>query len=538
MIIGGGVAAGRRGRTPPGPTRQRSCVIAVDAGTTGVRALAVDEHARVIDIAYRELTQHFPRPGWVEHDATEIWDHVVATLAEVADRRRDAGMAVAAVGVTNQRETVVAWDRRTGRPLHRALVWQDRRTAARCDELRDGGHLPLVRKRTGLVLDPYFSATKMAWLLAEGGVPRTPDLALGTVDAWVVWNLTGGAGDGSGPRRVSPGAFATDPSNAARTMLFDIGDRRWSAELADLFGVPLPALPDVRPSCGRVGRVAGTAAVASPLLVGVPVSGIAGDQQAALFGQACFEPGTAKVTYGTGSFVLVHAGDRVPEPPDGLLATVAWDLGAAAGTQPAVAYALEGSVFATGAAVQWLRDGLGIIEEAADTEPLARSVPDSGGVHVVPAFTGMGSPWWDPYARGAIVGITRGTTRAHLARAVVDAMAMQVRDVADAMSGALGGPLRSLRADGGAAVMGLLLQRQADQLQVPVSRPASTETTAVGAATLAGLAEGVWSSLDELAGMWSSETEAVPILEKAEADAEHDRWLQAVARARGWAEPA
>jgi glycerol kinase len=520
-----------------GGARPAAYVVAVDAGTTGVRALAVDERATVVDVAYRELTQHFPRPGWVEHDAAEIWNHVVATVAEVAGRLRQDGRTVAAIGVTNQRETVVAWDRRTGQPLHRAVVWQDRRTAARCDALRAAGHLPLVRRHTGLVLDPYFSATKMAWLLAEGAVADTPDLVLGTVDSWVVWNLTGGA-TGSGGA-TSPGydhgVIATDVSNASRTALFDIRSLAWSPELAELFGVPLRALPEVRPSCGRLGRVVGDAAEAEPALRGVPVSGVAGDQQAALFGQACFHPGMAKVTYGTGSFVLVHAGDTCPVPPDGLLATVAWDLGGAAGAVPPVAYALEGAVFATGAAVQWLRDGLGIIGQAADTEPLARSVPDSGGVAVVPAFTGMGSPWWDPYARGAVVGITRGTTRAHLARAVVDAMAMQVRDVADAVCGTLGLPLRALRADGGASVMDLLLQCQADQLRVPVSRPRSAETTALGAATLAGLAEGVWSSLDELADLWALDVEITPAAAPAAADAAHDRWLQAVHRARDWA---
>ncbi len=528
MALAGADAAGT-GRPAP-------CVVAVDAGTTGVRALAVDEHAAVVDVAYRELVQHFPRPGWVEHDAAEIWGHVATTVAEVAGRLRERGVAVAAIGVTNQRETVVAWDRRTGRPLHRAVVWQDRRTAARCDELRRAGHLPLVRRRTGLVLDPYFSATKMAWLLAEGGVADTPGLVLGTVDAWVVWNLTGGAGHVGGGRSAGAGTLATDASNAARTSLFDIGERRWSPELAELFGVPLRALPEVRPSCGRLGLVAGDVAAAEPALRGVPVSGVAGDQQAALFGQACFEPGMAKVTYGTGSFVLVNAGASCPEPPEGLLATVAWDLGPAAGALPPVAYALEGAVFATGAAIQWLRDGLGVIAEAADTEPLARSVPDSGGVHVVPAFAGMGSPWWDPYARGAVVGITRGTTRAHLARAVVDAMALQVRDVADAVRAAVGLPLKVLRADGGAAVMDLLLERQADQLGVPVARPRSTETTALGAASLAGLAEGVWGSLGELAGLWALDRQVEPALDRARADAEHARWLDAVDRARAWAE--
>lgn len=512
---------------PSGP-----CVVAVDAGTTGVRALAVDDRAAVVDVAYRELRQHFPRPGWVEHDAAEIWRHVVDTVAEVAGRLAAGGRRVAAVGITNQRETVVAWDRRSGHPLHRAIVWQDRRTAPHCDALGDGGHLPLVRRRTGLVLDPYFSATKMRWLLTDGAVANTTDLVLGTVDAWVLWNLTGGP-DG--------GTLATDPSNASRTSLFDIAERRWSLELADLFEVPMHVLPEVRPSCGRLGTCGADVVAAAPALRGVPVSAMAGDQQAALFGQACFAPAMAKVTYGTGSFVLVNAGTRCPDPVDGLLTTVAWDLAGHGGTATEAAgssftYALEGAVFATGAAIQWLRDGLGVITHADETEALARSVPDSGGVHVVPAFAGMGSPWWDPYARGAVVGITRGTGRGHLARAVVDAMAMQVRDVVDTVAAALGHPLAALRADGGAAVMDLLLQVQADQLQVEVARPASAETTAVGAATMAGLAEGVWASLDELAAQWSLDIAMAPQAPPADADAAHAQWLAAVARARSWAE--
>lgn len=506
------------------PTDRSLCVLAIDAGTTGVRTLAFDQHLAVVDMAYRELTQHYPRPGWVEHDADEIWRHVVATLTEVAERRRRTGQAVAAIGVTNQRETVVAWDRRTGRPVHRAVVWQDRRTAARCAELRAAGALPLVRQRTGLVLDPYFSAPTMAWLLAEGGVATTGSLALGTVDSWVLWQLTGGA---------AGGAFVTDVTNASRTSLLDLRTRQWSGELADLFGVPLGVLPEVHPSCDRVGRCAGDAVAAAPSLAGVPISGVAGDQQAALFGQACVEPGMAKVTYGTGSFVLVHAGSTPPEPPDGVLATVAWDLGTHGGSTP-VAYALEGSVFATGATIQWLRDGLGVIADATEVEPLARSVASSEGVIVVPAFAGMGSPWWDPSARGTILGLTRGTTRAHLARAGVDAMAFQVRDVVAAMAGALPAPLTRLRADGGAAVMDLLLQVQADQLQVPVARPVNPETTAAGAAALAGLAEGVWSSLQELATCWRADVEVTPALSAADADTAHARWLDAVERARHW----
>ena len=501
-----------------------ACVVAVDAGTTGVRSLAVDESGRVLDIAYRELEQHFPRPGWVEHDAEEIWRHVVATLAELAGRLEGRGETVAALGITNQRETVVAWDRRSGRPRHRALVWQDRRTADVCDRLRAEGHEGLVRARTGLVLDPYFSATKMAWILAEGGVEADADLALGTVDSWVAWKLTGGEGGG---------AFVTDPTNASRTLLLDIGRLAWDDDLCALFGVPGAALPEVVPTCGRVGTVSDTLAPAGSVLAGVPVSALVGDQQSALFGQACFTPGTAKATYGTGTFVLLTVGGTMPAPAEGLLTTVAWDLGAHGG-DTARSYALEGAVFATGAAIQWLRDGLGVIEEAADVGPLAASVPDTEGVVVVPAFTGMGSPWWDPYARATVVGLSRGLGRAHLARAVVESMAFQVRDVADAMRAA-GAPLEGLRVDGGASVMDLLLQLQADQLRVPVCRSASAEATALGAATLSGLAEGMWGSLQDLAALWQADRVVEPATTPVAADRAHGRWLDAVGRARDWA---
>ena len=515
--------------------------IAIDAGTTGVRALVVDSGANVIDIAYREITQHFPRPGWVEHDPAEIWSAARTTLTEVAGRLVDAGHPVAAVGITNQRETVVAWDRRDGRPLHRAIVWQDRRTAAACDALAEAGHLPLVRERTGLVLDPYFSATKMRWLLTEGGVDAGDHLALGTVDSWVLWNLTGGAAGGS---------FATDVTNASRTLLLDIAGRRWSDELCDLFGVPLGALPPVQPSCGRFGRVAPGAIGSDSALAGVPISGVAGDQHAALFGQACFDPGMTKVTYGTGSFVLTNVGPVCPPPVDGLLTTVAWDLGTdraadrgtaigargrhSGGGSP-IAYALEGSVFASGAAVQWLRDGVGLIDEYADLEPLARSVETSEGVVMVPAFTGLGSPHWDPYARGTIVGLSRGVGRAHLARAVIEAMAFQVRDVVDAMAEAADVAPSVLRVDGGASVMGLLLQLQADQTGLRVARTRSAESTAIGAATLAGLAEGVWGSLDDLASLWVEEASFTPTLPPTIADTAHQAWTRALDRSRHWA---
>ncbi|MEJ7846272.1 MAG: glycerol kinase [Acidimicrobiales bacterium] len=495
-------------------------VIALDAGTTGVRALAVDEMGASVGWAYREFAQHYPRPGWVEHDAEEILGVTHAVLDELT---RAVGRPQA-IGITNQRETVVAWDRRTGRPRHRAIVWQDRRTAARCDELRDAGHLALVRRRTGLVLDPYFSGTKAAWLLGEGGVEADADLAIGTVDSWLLWHLTGGPGSSPTTR----GVFATEASNASRTMLYDIGERRWSAELCDLLGVPLAALAEVRPTSGRFGTVTG----GPELLDGVPVSGIAGDQQAALFGQACLEPGMAKATFGTGSFVLVQAGPTCPEPVDGLLTTVAWEL--ADGT---VAYALEGAIFVTGAAVQWLRDGLGLIERSEDVEALAASVPDSGGVVLVPALTGLGSPWWDPYARGTVVGITRGTTAAHLARATLEAIAHQTRDVVDAMTEASGRPAVALRVDGGASQDHLLLELVAEQVRVPVQRPMVAETTALGAACLAGLAEGVWSSTAEVAAAWHLDVEVTASGDPAAADAAHTTWHRAVERSRAWARP-
>ena len=480
--------------------------MAIDAGTTGVRAFAVDENGQPVGWSYREFPQHFPQPGWVEHDADDIWDAVRTTLAEL---RATLDEPIAAIGITDQRETVVVWDKRTGRPLHRAIVWQDRRTAARCDALREAGHLELVRSTTGLVLDPYFSGTKLEWLLTEGGVDGSnPDLAFGTVDSWVLWNLTGGA------------VHATDPSNASRTLLYDITALQWSDELCGLFGVPMSCLPEVLPSSGRFGVTTD----------GIPVSGIAGDQQSALFGQACFSPGMTKNTYGTGSFVLMNVGPDCPPPCEGLLTTVGWVL--ADGT---TAYALEGAIFVTGAAIQWMRDGLGLIQEAAEIGPLAATVTDTEGVYLVPAFTGLGSPYWDPYARGTLLGLTRGAGRAHLARAVVEAMAYQTRDVVDAMCSASGRDVALLRADGGASVMDLLLQLQADQLQVPVARPKIQETTALGAAYLAGLAEGVWSSLDEVAAQWALDVQFEPKASAGAADQRYAGWKRAVERSRGWA---
>ena len=487
-------------------------VIAIDAGTTGVRSVAINEAGTPIGFSYREFTQFFPQPGWVEHDANEIWAAVQTTLAELVAAVDEP---VAAIGITDQRETVVAWDRRTGEPRHRAIVWQDRRTAARCDELADAGHLDVVRSTTGLVLDPYFSGTKAAWLLNEGGVGADGDLAIGTIDSWLVFKLTGGA------------AFITDTSNASRTMLFDIRSLQWSAELCDLIGVPMSALPEVRPSSGRYGVTTAD----TPVGAGIAISGIAGDQQAALFGQACLSPGMTKNTYGTGSFVLMNIGQTCPEPSEGLLTTVGWTL--ADGT---TTYALEGAVFITGAAIQWLRDGLGIIGAASEVGPLAASVPDTGGVYFVPAMAGLGSPHWDPYARGTIVGITRGTGRAELARAVVESMAYQTRDVVDAMASAAGQTVAALRVDGGASVMPLLMQFQADQLGVPVARPRVTETTALGSGFLAGMAEGVWDSPADVAAAWQLDEEFTPdTSQRAHADELYADWTRAVERSRGWA---
>ena len=488
-----------------------SCVIAIDAGTTGVRSRAVFVDGRPAVASYQEFTQHFPQPGWVEHDATEIWRAVTATLSDVIARvGRDN---VAAIGITNQRETAVAWDRDSGAPHGTAIVWQDRRTAARCDELTEAGNLPIVRERTGLVLDPYFSGTKFEWLLRERQIPVGPQLALGTIDSWLIWNLTGGA------------VHATDVTNASRTMLLDIRERAWSDELCALLHVPIGALPEVRPSSGRFGVTVESPGVPG----GVPISGVAGDQQAALFGQACFDPGMAKNTYGTGSFVLLNVGAECPQPAEGMLTTIAWEL--ADGT---IAYALEGAIFVTGAAIQWLRDGIHVIDTAAEAGVVAESVSDSGGVYVVPAFTGLGSPWWDPYARGTILGITRGSTKAHVTRAVVESMAYQTRDAIDAMVKASGTPIIDLRVDGGASVMDFLLQMQADQLGVPVQRPKDQETTALGAAYLAGLAEGVWD-LDAIRDTWQLDATFQPAEDRTFPDLFHAQWLRAVERSRGWA---
>lgn len=488
-------------------------VIALDAGTTGVRALAVDHQSSIVAMAYQEFTQYFPEPGWVEHDADEIWQSIQSVIAGVVDQLDEE---VLTIGITNQRETVVAWDRTTGEPLHRAIVWQDRRTASYCDELRSAGHEQSVRDKTGLGLDPYFSATKMRWLLQDGGVEATDSLALGTIDAWLLWKLTGGA------------VFATEPSNASRTLLFDLESMAWSEELCSLFDVPIDALPDVAPTSGHFGMTSDSTALGP----GVSVTGMAGDQQAALFGQAGFEVGMTKNTYGTGSFLLMNVGTECPRQVDGLLRTVAWQLG----PEEKPVYAYEGSIFVTGAAIQWLRDGLGIIESASDLGPLAESVDSTGDVYFVPAFVGLGSPWWDPYARGTIVGITGGTGKAELARATVESMAYQVRGVVDIMVRESGLELRELRVDGGASAMNLLLQLQADQLGVAVTRPVIHETTALGAAYFAGLAVGFWKSLEDISQAWTAEVSMQPSLDPDTRDAQYQRWCQAVERSQGWAE--
>jgi glycerol kinase len=480
-------------------------ILAIDQGTTGTTCLVFDREGRVRGRAYSEFEQFFPRPGWVEHDANEIWEVTRRVAGAALADARVEGAELDAIGITNQRETVVAWDPRTGEPVHRALVWQDRRTAERCDELKEAGYEPLVRERTGLTIDPYFSGTKIEWLLRNAeGAERA---VFGTVDSWLLFKLTG--------RHV------TDYTNASRTMLFDIRQLGWDAELCGLAGVDPARLPEPLPSScvfGTTSEFGGEVAVA----------GVAGDQQAALFGQACHHAGMAKNTYGTGSFVLLNSGPEPPRVPDGLLATVAWGLG------DEVSYALEASIFVTGAAVQWLRDGLGIIGEAGETEALAASLDSNDGVYFVPALTGLGSPYWDPYARGAIVGLTRGSGRAHLARAALEAIAYETVDAVRAQEAACGERLELLRADGGATVNRWLMQFQADVLGAPVSVPEIAETTSLGAAYLAGIATGAWS-LEEVGQMWREGDRYEPRMEEAERQRLLSDWGRALERSRGWA---
>ncbi len=493
-------------------------VLALDQGTTSSRAILFDAQGQPCGAAQQEFEQIFPRPGWVEHRPDDIWSSQSAAAAEVLARARVHPRDVAAIGITNQRETTLLWDRKTGAPVCNAIVWQDRRTASICEKLRADGAGELIQERTGLVIDPYFSGTKLQWILDHVDDARARaergELAFGTVDSWLTWNLTEGR------------LHVTDVTNASRTQLFDIHRCQWDDELLDLLRVPRAVLPEVAPS----SHVCGTAGP-NGFGADIPIGGIAGDQQAALFGQACFEPGMAKNTYGTGCFLLMTTGAEARASQNQLLTTVAWQTGA----RPE--YALEGSVFIAGAAVQWLRDGLGIIRSSVEVETLAATVPDNGGVYFVPAFSGLGSPHWDPYARGAIVGLTRGTKAGHLARATLESIAFQSADLLTAMERDSNLPLRELRVDGGAAVNDFLMQFQADLLRVPVVRPRSVETTALGAACLAGLAVGFWKSRDEIAAHWAVDRRFEPGRSAAEMQELSSTWHRAVERSLHWAAP-
>ena len=491
-----------------------SLVLALDQGTTSSRAIVFDQKGGVRAVAQREFAQHFPQPGWVEHDPTEIWASQFGVLAEALAKAGVAAGDLAAIGITNQRETTLLWERSTGKPIAKAIVWQDRRTAAICDELRSAGHADLIRRKTGLVIDAYFSGTKLKWLLDN--VPgvreraRRGELAFGTVDTWLVWNLTAGT------------RHLTDASNASRTMLFDIHRGEWDDDLLTLLDVPRSLLPEVVPSSG-------VCAQATLQGKNVPIAGIAGDQQAALFGQACLTPGMAKNTYGTGCFLLLNTGRNAVESRSNLVSTVAWRRG------NVIDYALEGSVFIGGAVVQWLRDGLKLIRTAADSEALAASVPDNGGAYLVPAFAGLGAPHWDAYARGAMLGLTRGTSDAHVARAALESIAYQSAEVLAAMETDAGLRLSELRVDGGAAANNLLMQFQADLLGVPVVRPKVLETTALGAAYLAGIAVGYWRDDAQVGTNWQVDRRFEPAMSRDQAAALMAGWNKAVERAKRWA---
>ena len=495
-----------------------SYVISLDQGTTGSTALVFDRDGAVRAKAYSEITQYYPKPGWVEHDADEIWSVSHRVMGDALQSAGIRASDVQAIGITNQRETVVLWDRATGAPVSKAIVWQDRRTAHYCDELKTRGLEEMIREKTGLVIDPYFSATKIKWLLDNvDGLRRRAEkgeIAFGTIDSWLVWKLTGGA------------AHVTDYSNASRTLLYNIHDLIWDTVILEILGIPETLLPEVKPSSYVYGETDPNSFFGSK---NVPVAGIAGDQQAALFGQACYGEGLAKNTYGTGSFVLLHTGSEAVHSKHKLLTTIAWKIG----DEP-VEYALEGAIFVTGAAVQWLRDGLGIIDAAAETERLARSVDSNEGVYFVPALVGLGAPHWDPYARGILIGITRGTTKAHVARAALESMCYQTRDVVEVMQRESGVKLKELRCDGGASINGFLMQFQADILGVPVQVPSVVETTALGAAYLAGLATGFWKSRQELDAKWQCARRYEPAMKDEDRMALYERWLRAVERAKGW----
>ncbi len=494
-----------------------SFVMALDQGTTSSRAILFDRAGTMLSVAQREFRQIFPQSGWVEHDALEIWESQIAVARQLMIQAGITAADVHAIGITNQRETTVIWERQSGKPIHNAIVWQDRRTAGICDELRNAGHADLIQRKTGLVVDAYFSGTKVCWLLDNVPGAREKaergELAFGTIDSWLIWNLTGGR------------KHVTDVSNASRTMLFNLASRQWDDELLQLLNIPKSILPSAEPS----SRVYGATAVG---LLGDPISisGIAGDQQAALFGQNCIQHGMAKNTYGTGCFMLMNIGNVPKVSNHKLLTTVAWQLG----DQQPCEYALEGSIFIAGAAIQWLRDGLGIIKSSADVEKLALSTPDNGGVVVVPAFAGLGAPHWDAYARGTIVGLDRGTTAAHIARATLESIAFQVADVLDAMQADSGVAIKELRVDGGAAANDLLMQFQADILQVPVVRPKVIETTALGAAYLAGLATGYWTGIDELRQVWQADRTFTPSMPNEEVTRRRAYWKRALERAKNW----
>jgi glycerol kinase len=490
-------------------------ILALDQGTTSSRAIIFDHDGTVRSLAQQELTQIFPQPGWVEQDGMEIWSSQVGVAAEAMSRAGLTPADICAIGITNQRETTLVWDKRTGKPVHNAIVWQDRRTAADCDLLQVKGAEQLFREKTGLVLDPYFSGTKLAWILdnVPGARARgeAGELLFGTVDSWLLWNLTGGQ------------MHKTDASNASRTLMFNIHSGAWDEELLGLLRVPAAMLPQVCDSSIIYGETGGGIFAPS-----IPIAGIAGDQQAALFGQVCATPGMAKNTYGTGCFMLMHTGAKPVVSRNRLLSTVAWRIGGH------TEYALEGSVFSAGSAVQWLRDGLGIIKTSAEVEQLADTVPDNGGIYLVPAFTGLGAPHWDPYARGIIVGLTRGATAAHIARAALEGIAFQVADLLRAMEDDARTSLAELRVDGGAVVNNLLMQFQADLLGVPVVRPRINETTALGAAYLAGLAVGFWRDREEIASHWRPDRVFIPAMPEPVAAALRSHWQRALERAKRW----
>ena len=493
-------------------------ILALDQGTTSSRAIVFDQEGTAKAVAQKEFTQHFPAAGWVEHDPQEIWASQIGVAVEALGRAQVRPKDIAAIGITNQRETTIVWDRETGEPVHRAIVWQDRRTADYCERLKSEGAGETIQAKTGLLIDAYFSASKIRWILdhVPGARARADagKLAFGTVDSWLVWKLTGHA------------RHLTDVSNASRTMLFNIHTLDWDDELLRLFGIPAGMLPEVRSSSEPYGTVSSSLGIES-----VPISGIAGDQQAALFGQMCRQPGMSKNTYGTGCFLLQNIGTSPTRSRQQLVTTVAWRIGSR------TEYALEGSVFIGGAVVQWIRDGLGLIRTAPEIEALAASVADNGGVYLVPAFAGLGAPHWDPYARGTMLGITRGTTAGHIARAALESIAFQVADLLDAMAADAKIPLKELRVDGGAATNNTLMQFQADLLGVPVVRPAVTETTALGAAYLAGLAVGYWPSADAITGQWRVERRFEPAMPAKRAAALRERWTAALQRAKKWEEP-